>query len=1319
MIKRGIHIIMLLLLLVFEVRGQNSTHRFRHLNAELDFSAENVRCVFQDSYGFIWMGLEAEGLCKFDGSGFEVYAENISSNYINDIEEDGFGNIWIATENGLNAFYRESRIFKKLSDNTEVHFITRDEAGTMWVGTAHGLLKFVPSPSGSYELIKDAFTEHFNDIDVTSILKKDDGSTWVGTMSGLHHYFRGEWTHFIHSDDPYSLSDNEINALLELNSGHILIGSDNGVNIYDSLNQRFDRLEFKDSHIFNDGKVGIVKLLQDSNNLVWIGTTTYGIITGEIIQSENQMPVFEMRLPAGVEGLTSEYITDIMEDSHHQIWLATKFGGLFIHDRRGHLFPHYQPPGVVSGESAFVISMAEDHEANLWLGTREQGLIYFETQKKRYQIVPLFQNNDEIRRIETLYYDAEETLWVGHKKGINRYFPVSDKSVFYELPKVVAVDEDKNGVLWGGTISGLYFFDASNNRFIKHNLSIPANEEIVCTRLLWDAANSLWIGTDNQGVFRFYPENDSVAHYYHSHKPQSLSGNTIREIYQDSQQRMWVGTKSSGLNLFMGKRFRHLKQKDGLPSNTTFSIIESKPDMYWITTNKGLCQFNLKDNSFTNYTGAHGLQGSVFEKNAALKLSDGKIMVGGNNGFNLFDPAAISLENYEPPLVVNLVKANGQLVLRDVFADASIALPYDKNILSFEFSALDYRGVESIRYKYQLLGVDKEWSMPTHDNSVTYSNLPYGNYVFKVKATNADGLWSDQILTLNVQIKRPPWLSWWAILIYILISIFVLCLTYWIIRQRISYVHHLKMKDVELKKVTELNDLKINFFTNISHELRTPLTLIMTPLKKQMNVSDDPAVLKNARLAHKTAEKLLHLTDQLIDFVRVEQGTLKLKVHQADLVFFINDLMFSYQEYAETHDLTLDLQIEESRGMVWFDGDKVEKIVNNLIINAIKYTPAGGRIKVSLSFKENKQETEYAILEVSDTGEGISEADLEHIFDRYYQVEGAQAGGGIGLELVKSLVNLHKGQISVCSKVGVGTSFIVELPVSDRFYANAEKRDEVKRPQAHLPELLVDRNYQEAIQVSSLLNFKLLLVEDNEDLLTIMEESLSSKYRVEVAQNGSQALEMIMKSPPDLVITDIMMSHGDGLELCKKLKEDLNTSHIPVVLLTARHLPTHQRKGFDLGADAYITKPFDLDVLESQVASILENRVRLHKKYKEESVSEVDLLPENPLDNHFMKRLMEVIRQNYSDPRFSVESLAFDLNMSRSQLFRRLKTLTEKTPSEFLYAYRIKRSTHLLKEGKLSVSEIAYKTGFSSPNSFTKTFTKHIGLAPSKFVKKG
>ncbi len=1320
-------------------------YQFRPFLSSNGFSDKSFRSLFQDSKGFIWMGVDSGGLCKYSGNSVEIFGHkgnspsSITSNYINDIHEDVYGNIWLATDKGLHIFNRKTTSFRyvPLSDHpTEIaKKIYRNEDGTFFVGTDEGLYRLSAMQNAEdlvYVPIEDQLSALLKGVSIRTMTSKGD-DYWIGTSSGLYYYSyaSGEFNYWRKSDEPFGISNDEINSMIFLDDDRLLIGSDNGVYVLDTKSGKFTLLSFKQSGIPWEGVVGIKHVFKDSGGVVWIATMTHGVISGNIVEEAKSSVSFEMNIPGTISGLESKHIAAIIEDSNDQLLVATKFKGIFVHDRRITTFPrfslHAKGQGGMDQNKDYILSAAEDSDGNIWIGTKERGLIRYDPVHHHFKDVVISQEGIPVRRVEAVFFDAFEKLWIGNNKGLVRIEPTSGSYRQIPLRKVTSIVADGQDALWVGTALGIYRVDQQTGKITPHDSKhlFFKNRDVGISQLLLTPQGDLLIGTNKRGLFVYSEQKDRLTNFAHDPMDNhSISGNTIRSIHYDKKGRIWVGTKSSGLCLYEDNKFTRFYESSGLPSNSVFSILEDGVGNIWLGTNEGLSKFSIEAQKFQNYTARYGLQGNVFERNAALHLKDGRFFIGGNQGFNLFQPETIHLQPCEPPIVINEVRANAEVVAHEIFESQTLFLDHHSHNLTFTFSALDYRALDAIQYKYKLEGVDEDWVYANNNGQVTYSNLSHGTYSFQIMATNADGIWSDKAVAFNVNINTPPWLSWWAKIMYFICLVVFFGVWYWIATMRASYKNRLQIKQLELNQVEKLNRLKLNFFTNISHELRTPLSLILAPLDRLRKY--DHVEKRNVTLAYKSAKQLRGLLDQLLYFRKVEEGNLQLKVIRCHLSLLMNDILQPFYDLAVDQGITFEVMQNELAGNGFLDFDKVNQAVSSLMIDAFKFTPREGKVTVQLGvilspMKKKKTQVRHLSIIVSDTSEGIDAKEARYIFNRYYQAQEGNSGRVIGLQLVRSLVVLHKGSIHIKSDLSKGNRFTIKIPIDENVYSGKEIQyanrklqpvdlSEVIGWEEDKPELLKKK------PVKPPTSKRLLIVDDNKELRQYLAREFRGFYYVETAKNGTEGWKKTLKFDPDVVVTDIMMLGGSGYDLCKNIKNSPITSHISVVMLTAKSLEHQIVMGLEVGADAYMVKPFNIDVLKAKLESLMLNRDLLKESLRsEEETTNKEV--ESTEDSQFISRILEIMEQNYMKTEFSVEEFAYDLYVSRSQLFRKLKSLTGQTPSEYLYSFRIKKSIKMLEEGTLNVSEIARKSGFKSPNSFTKTFTKHMGVSPSKYVR--
>ncbi|MBN2610423.1 MAG: response regulator [Bacteroidales bacterium] len=1339
----------------------------KQLSVEQGLPGDNVRSIFQDSYGYVWFGIESAGLCKYDGNRFYVHGSSgldsasISNTFINAMIEDDNGDIWLATENGLNIFDHVTGNFIKYFcpeiNHNKIQTIYKDSQGSIWLGTFNGTMRFNPRESAKkteekkygcpnrgkyYDIDKDYIVKRLNSLSVNNILEDNKDFFWFGTDKGLFNYnFKtSKMSHWpeVSIEEGFSKTS-MINEIIKVSPGYLLIGTDHGLSLLNTDKNTFITLSFEQSGIFRDARVGIISIFMDKEGVTWIGTNSNGLITGPVSNLQEGFP--KIVTPKNVYGLTSSHIRDIFEDKTGQIWIITKYDGIFKYDRRSQLFPHYT---LKNENSNFIISAFEMKNGNILFGSKYGGLFEFDRENKTFKQGNIYVDNILTRRIECLYQDEDGTIWLGIKRGILKLDKNKQLVKIYPTSKVHQIFRDSKNILWIGTETGIYHLDSKTDNPERYKLTsqygLFQNEELVICVIKEDSYNNLWFGTNNHGAYYYKRDDDKLQQFVHDiNDTASISDNTIRSILEDSRGRIWIGTKFNGLNLYnpMQKKFTHYTKSDGLPSNTVFSILEDKTGHIWLTTNNGVSRLHPETKRIVNFNKSHGLQGNVFEPRTSIKLKDDYILFGGNEGFNIFLPENVDIDSFSPPLAITRITANGKILAKDLFSSSRVKISYrDAGLIAFEFASLDFRDPPALSYQYQLVGADINWVSSETRNYVTYTGLSHGKYVFKFKATNADGIWSPYELNTSIIIQRPIWQSWWAYVIYSVMILGILAGIYFFATIRANYSHQLHTKELELKKNEELNQMKLRFFTNISHEIRTPLSLILAPLQKLLKSEELTENLREKlSLINRSTKRLLNLTDQLLYFRKSQQANLKLAVSKGDIINFLDEIVTLYHELADSYNINLEFITDFDKLELWFDPDKIEKIISNLLSNALKFTPKNGSIILHIHKNESliKQKSQklkkdfsdnYLKITIQDSGIGMTTKQLRNIFTRFYQAESIETGVGIGLELVNSLIESHKGKISVTSEPGHGTCFSIYLPCSKSCFKDEEIMNEVVDTAKYIsriePLLLFSKESKSITynQTNETDNQKprLLIVEDNNDLVQYLKLSLSSEYNLDIAVNGQEGLRKVLDFSPDIIVSDVMMPVMDGNEFCRNIKSNINTSHIPVVMLTAKILDEHQIEGFASGADDYITKPFSIDVLNARIKNLVDSRKKLHERFS----NSLNVIPKeittNKLDEEFLKRIIEIIDKDISNPELTVSIISEQLNMDRTNLFKKIKNLVGKSPSQFIREYRIKCAAKLLLENKYNINEISYMVGFASPAYFSKIFREVLGKTPTELI---
>jgi signal transduction histidine kinase/ligand-binding sensor domain-containing protein/DNA-binding response OmpR family regulator len=1098
----------------------------------------------------------------------------------------------------------------------------------------------------------------FIDPRITFLLPETNSKIWIATKNGLYNYNRatGEIISYFHQDcNQYSLTNNSISCLLIDHQGILWTGSlQGGVNY--TINQKGFRT-FKNELCKNIhlSQQSVSAIYTDSRNNLWIGYFDNGI---DIINRKNFSKKFYYDIPVANNSMTTGTIFCIFEDSKGRIWIGCYANGLFMYNPVSGRFSNYKniPSDLNSISGNDVRSICEDKEHQLWLAV--------------------------------------------HGKGIVRFNPETGKCERISFPQ---------------------------NNF---GLS-PANNWVY--KVYFDLGNNLWV-TSVAGVTLSQNLGKSFENYHHNQKNlNSESLDVIWTLYDDGNL-LWMGS-NMGLSIFDKKQkvfTRVLTKKEGLPTDAVAGILADNKKQLWISTFSGLVRMNPTNyNDLKVFTKTDGLQGDQFFANACCRDASGEMFFGGLNGYSSFFADSIKEDKFIPPVEITDFKlfnkseniADSKILPLNISETKEIVLKYSQNVITFNFVALNYAEPEKNQYAYMLEGFEKNWNISVNKREATYTNLSPGTYIFWVKASNNDGVWNEKGKSIIIRVLPPFWLSIWAFIVYALIVVLSLLLYKRNIQNREELKRKLALEHMEAEKQIEMNNIRLQFFTNISHEFRTSLSLIIGPAEKMINENDnftDPQKQQVSLIRH-NAQRLLRLINQLLDLRTIEAGNTKLYPSPGELIGFCKDIAKSFEYLAEQKHINFVVKSETEALFAWFDADKVEKIVYNLLSNAFKFTDDGGTILFNTSIDPDIQEPAFRI-EVSDNGIGIPEENISKVFERFYQVNSSakniKGGTGIGLSLVKELVDMHKGKIDVKSKFrqqqtgekDSGTTFIVSLPLDIREYQEETKPE----GESGLIEKFDGPGRKDAIKPTLPL---VLVVEDNSDLRLFVCSILKPNYRLIEAENGITGLKAAFDQNPDIIISDIMMPGMQGTVLCKTLKADERTSHIPIILLTALSSVENKIEGFELGADDYITKPFNSEILTTRIANLIENRSRIRSQFKKHVLVEPKDISITSIDEKFINRAIETVERHMADSMFDVDVFTKEMNVSRTLLHTKLKAITDLSATEFIKTLRLKRALKLLKEGQLSVSEVSIMVGFNSRNYFTKCFTELFGVSPTEYLK--
>lgn len=1390
--------IILISLLFFQpLYPQGQKIKFEHLSIEDGLSNSTVLCIFQDSRGFIWIGT-TDGLNRYDGKNFKIFRHepknphSLSHNEVFVIFEDKDHTLWIGTSRGgLNKFNKTAETFTRFQfdpndpqtiSSYEISSICQDQAGMLWIGTRQsticGLNRLNPSTGKvlrwpSTRIDRDGINEeHIYSLQVTP-----GNFLWIGIQDGgllrldlntidLQNYQNTLKKHYLHNpNNLMSLSSNDVRAVYLDAWNELWIGtSSGGLNRFNLKTEQFT-VHKNDPRDPNSLSHNFVKAIcRDRAGLLWVGTWGGGLDrfdpeTGKFLHFKHN--------PDHCFSLSNNIVTSIIEDRSGVIWIGTWGGGINKWVPASHKFQHVtsNPNNSNSLSHSVITAIVEDETGKLWVGTY-RGLNRLDRKANKFSLINLGNHQgqsvkDEI--IIALYQDRFGNIWVGTVNGLYQYNPTSGKSIHYQhvhvdssgLPanEIICLNEDRFGDLWVGTREGLARFDRQREHFVHYEEvnqdSTSLNNNFVKT-IYEDRKGILWI--TSFGLNRFDRANNRFIPYFIKGTGVNRKlKNGIFSIYEDIYNNFWMGTAAG---LFKFDRVRGSFQETGFNYHINGILGDSassknSDEQLWISTkNNGLFRFNPQTKNFKQYSVRDGLQGMKFYQNSFHRSRrTGEMFFGGINGLNAFFPDNIKSNPTIPPIVITDFKImNKSLPARpdgstpltqSLFSSPQIVLSHQDYIFSFEFAALDYTMPERNQFAYMLEGFDQEWVYSGNRNFVTYTNIAAGDYVFRVKGSNNDGVWNETGAAVKMVILPPWWETGWAWTLYLIIFSAAMYSAYRLQLRRIRIRNELDMHRFEAGKLQEINRMKSRFFANISHEFRTPLTLILGPLELflQDKVKGNPK--DQFRMMHRYGTRLLQLINQLLDLSKLEAGRMALRAEPVNIVQLTKGLVNSFESLAEKKKIKLLFDSTKAALQVFLDRDKFEKIIINLLSNAFKFTEAGGQIKTALTVIVEEESpvaartaavaTEFVQISVSDTGIGIPQERLNEIFGRFYQINeaqgGEQTGTGIGLALTKELVELHHGKITVESEPGKGSTFTIWLRLGQAHLKLDEIIAPATLPEAVISPAIIPQDEMQPVQTGELSkNHRktvpiILIVEDNLDVRKYIRDYIEDDYQIIEAENGMQGLERAVSTIPDLILSDVMMPVMDGFEFCEKIKTDERTSHIPVILLTARAGMDSKLAGLETGADDYLTKPLNLQELCVRIKNLIEQRRKLRERFARETKLSPKDIAVTSVDEKFLQRAIAIIEKNIDDPDFTTQVLARQIGMSRSQLHRKLNALTDKGPQVFIRIIRLKRAAQLLAQKTGNVTEIAYEVGFASVAHFSKRFREFFGKLPSEYQK--
>jgi signal transduction histidine kinase/ligand-binding sensor domain-containing protein/DNA-binding response OmpR family regulator len=1309
--------------------------------------------ITQDRKGFLWFSTES-GLHRFDGNTFRVYkkgnlklSNTITGNELNIVYADKYDDIiWIATQrNGLNSFDCITETFSQYQNNpqdsssiitNDITNIINSRDGNLWITTYYAGFEYFDKKNKKFIHYNQSTLPELASNGIWSIAENKDGLVYIGHVDcGLSIFspqtqkvknFKNE------PDNPKSLPGNSVFSVFIDSNDNIWLGTDKGLALFNTENEEFTVFSHQPDNQYSLISNTVLFVTQLDDGRLWIGTENGGISILNVQQSMFLTPgniKFTNIYPGDDKhSLSNKTIRCIFQDSFKNVWIGTYGDGInFISNRKPAFNTwSYSPiPNIknkLSHQTAWGI--CTDAEGRLWIGTDGGGIDVFENGRK---IKSYNKDNSSLpdNAVLSAYKDSYGNLWFGTFSGGISVFNKKSGTLaplpIENIGDVRCFAEDCRGNIWIGRGSGIHIYNIQNKKVISLTKENSDLREFLIRSILFDEDKYIWIGSFGEGI-SIYDAKMKPVDYFDTNK--NFPSNMVNHIYKDKAGNVWVGT-GDGLVLFRKNNalseYIIYNEDDGLKDSHIRAITEDSNGNIWLSTVNGISQLNIKDNKFFNFNHYDGVPLGDFMSGSVAKMDDGTICFGSHNGLCYFNPSLIPDSLTLPPVAITEFKIyNNKVEFSEGEINESIKskiiLNHNQNSFKVSFNVLDYSLKHLVEYNYMLKGMEDIWYSTYEDNSVMFRNIPHGVYELQIKSRIRNQEWSDNITSLAIEIKPPLWLTWWAKTIYLLI---IICIIAWIIRfykRRLILENSLFLEKRNHQQEQELNNERMRFFTNITHELRTPLTLILGPLEDlQMDKTLSEKHSGKISVIYKSATRLLNLINQILEFRKTETQNKQLSVKKDNLATLIREAGLKYKELNTKENVVFNTIIENDDYNIYFDQDIMSTILENLLSNALKYTEEG---TITLSLRNIvEDETQYTEIEVRDTGKGIHPKSISKIFDRYYQEKSSfqDSGTGIGLALVYNLVQLHQGLISVKSELSQGTTFCFRIK-SDNKYPDAihvlAKENETSANREET--VIIDKKDKKESKPI------VLIIEDNEEINKYIVDSLSEDYVLYSAVNGKDGIEKAYSCIPDVIVSDIMMPEIDGLTLTKMIKDDVRTSHIPIILLTAKDTILDRTEGYSIGAESYITKPFSANLLKTRIANLLESRLKIAEQVRNTLENKTNIITNslNNIDKEFIEKIVSIIEDNIESEHLDVNFIADKMFMSHSSLYRKVKALTDMTVNEFIRKNRLRKAEQLLLTGKYTISEISYMVGINSLTYFRQCFKDEFGLAPTEYLKK-
>jgi len=1300
------------------------SYYFRNYQVNDGISGNTITCIIQDKKGFMWFGTR-NGLNRFDGTVFKVFRndvndpQSIGSNSVLSLFEDRKEHLWVGTYKGVyiyNATQETFSLFMKIPAG-EVRYIAGDLHNNIWLVANYVLYR--------YNTVTNSIRSYpFPNTQAIAVIVAENGTVWCATSAGQVKKYDAAKDLFINYSIASLFKDRDtafIQTIYPVTDTTILVATLQQVLLFNVRSGTLSNV-FKGNSWENN--VQVHKIIRQSPGSYWFGTED-GLYIHDFATGASQQIQKQYANPYSID---DNVITDFYKDREGGTWVGTFFGGINYYSKQLNRFKKYFPlPGRNSISGNLVHEICTDKNGNLWIGTEDAGLNKLDrrTGNIKHFMPQSGKGSISYSNIHGLLVDGDE-LWIGtYEHGLDvldlktekviRHYEKSEKPHSLSSNFIVTLYKTAEGDILVGTWAGLYKYDKRNDNFILmpyFNRQAQAIHE--------DEAGTLWVCSYGNGVY-FYNEKTGLKgnFKYDPKNRNSLSNNYVNNLFEDSRKNIWFCTESGLCRYdYKEKTIIRSSAEPVLRDNQVFRVMEDNAGMLWVSTSKGLIDLDPASGQTKSFNTGNGLLSDQFNYNSACKDKDGTMYFGTVKGMISFNPATFTENSFVPPVYITGIQVNNEelkidslrsRLKRSVIYTSSITLPYDSSTVSIEVSALSYAMPDRNEYLYRMEGLDKTWNHLNSNGKIYYTKLSPGNYVFNVKGSAGGEVWNNKVTQLNIQVLPPWWAGFWAYVLYALasLSIIFVILRYYYIALREK--NKRRIETLEIEKEREIYNAKIDFFTNITHEIRTPLTLIKLPVEKLLKaVSTDSAFRDNLNMIDKNTNRLIHLTNQLLDFRKAEANNYSLNFVKTDINDLLKELFATYKPAAEEKKLSFKLELPRIALLAYVDPEAFRKILGNLFSNAVKYASQSVVVKL-LPF--NSYDNVFHI-EFKNDGYLIPMEAKEKIFEPFYRLKQSEkhTGTGIGLPLSRSLAELHKGRLELKQSVDNQNIFLLSIPIHQENEISLGEYETIENDIRPVQE-------SSAVKTGNLHDISVLIAEDNMEIVNFLQKELGGLYNIYKASDGQGALDILLKEHIHLVISDIMMPVMDGIELSRKMKTDLQFSHIPIILLTAKNSITSKIEGLETGADAYIEKPFVMEYLQAQISNLLSNRNIMKEYYAHSPLAHIKGIASTKADKSFLEKLHKAINENITDKDLDVDSLSKMMNMSRVTFYRKIKGLSDLTPNELINLSRLKKAAELLAEGRYMINEVANIIGYNLTSNFSRDFHKQFGVTPSNYVK--